>query len=82
MPGTGYNIWAQQQTDWNCPTIPSDQRNALEMGPAERVCGEQQGISVLDYNHAFLGQNEKTGCCLIVCFIIQYMDFRPSLTTG
>lgn len=82
MPGTGYNIWGQQQTDWNCPTIPNDQRNALEMGPAGVSVENSKGVSALGYNHTFLGQNEKTGCCLIVCFIMQYMDFGPSLTTG
>lgn len=36
------------------------------MDPAGVSVENSKGISVLDYDHTFLGQNEKTGCCLIV----------------
>lgn len=51
-----------------CPTIPHDQRNATEMGPAGVSVEDSKGPSVLDYDHhTSLEQNKKTGCCLIVC---------------
>ena len=52
------------------------------MDPVGVSVENSKGISVVNYDHTFLGQNEKTGCCLIVCFIIQYMDFRLILTIG
>lgn len=34
-----------------CPTIPHDQRNAAEMGPAGVSVEDGKGPPVLDYDH-------------------------------